>query len=454
MLTASFLSSLDSIKAAAKTAAHGLVKFYTGNYTGDTPGNLPQPYYWWEAGAMFGGLIDYYYYTGDSQYNDITTQALLWQVGPNKDYMTPNQTKTEGNDDQGFWGMAAMSAAETKFPDPPADKPQWLALAQGVFNSQALRWDTQFCNGGLRWQIFTFNTGYDYKNTISNGAFFNLAARLARYTGNQTYADWADRTWEWSQAVGFIKMPEYYFYDGAHTTLNCTDINRIQWSYNPAVFLSGAAHMYNFVSNVSLYFLGWRLLISFQTNGEEKWKTRVQGILNGTSLFFSPTVPNVMYEVACEGPGTCNTDNKSFKAYLSRWMAATTKMAPFTYNAIMIRLRASASAAALQCSGGPDGQTCGLKWTEGAKYDGFTGVGEQMSAMEVFQSLLITKVDPPVTQVTGGTSQGDPSAGSGGTSGQPGLSPNAITKKDRVGAGILTVLVLIGAIGGVTWIVL
>lgn len=260
MLTASFLSSLASIKAAAKTAAYGLVKFYTGNYTGDTPGNLPQPYYWWEAGAMFGALVDYYYYTGDSQYNDITIQALLSQVGPNKDYMTPNQTKTEGNDDQGFWGMAAMSAAETKFPDPPADKPQWLALAQGVFNSQALRWDTQFCNGGLRWQIFTFNTGYDYKNTISNGAFFNLAARLARYTGNQTYADWADRTWEWSQAVGFIKMPEYYFYDGAHTTLNCTDINRIQWSYNPAIFLSGAAHMYNFVSNLFLYFIGRRFL--------------------------------------------------------------------------------------------------------------------------------------------------------------------------------------------------
>lgn len=161
-----------------------------------------------------------------------------------------------------------------------------------------------------------------------------------------------------------------------------------------------------------------------------------------------------MYEVACEGPGTCNTDNKSFKAYLARWMAATTKMAPFTYNTIMLRLRASATAAALQCSGGPKGETCGLKWTEGAKYDGFTGVGEQMSAMEVFQSLLITKVDPPVTQVTGGTSQGDPSAGSGGTSRQPGLSTNALTKKDRVGAGILTVLVLIGAIGGVTWIVL
>lgn len=189
-----------------------------------------------------------------------------------------------------------------------------------------------------------------------------------------------------------------------------------------------------------------------QTNGSEKWRERIEGILNGTNLFFSPQVPNVMYEVACEGPGTCNTDNKSFKAYLSRWMAATTKLAPFTFDTIMPKLRASAAAAALQCSGGADGKTCGLRWTEGAKWDGSTGVGEQMSAMEVFQSNLITKVEAPVTNNTGGTSKGDPSAGTGGTATQPGL-PNAVTKKDKVGAGILTTLVLMGVMAGTWWIV-
>ena len=160
-----------------------------------------------------------------------------------------------------------------------------------------------------------------------------------------------------------------------------------------------------------------------------------------------------MYEVACEAPKTCNTDNKSFKAYLSRWMAATTKLAPFTYETIIRRLRASATAAALQCSGGADGKTCGLKWTDGAKWDGSTGVGEQMAAMEVFLANLITKVDGPVTNSTGGTSKGDPSAGSGGTSRQPALQQGAVTNKDRVGAGILTIMVLIGVIGGAWWIV-
>ena len=119
---------------------------------------------------MWGALIDYWRFTGDDSYNDVTTQAVLWQAGPGADYMNPNVTASLGNDDQGFWGMAAMTAAENNFPDPPPDQPQWLSLAQAVFNTQAHpdRHD-ETCNGGLRWQIYSFNNGYNYKNSIANG---------------------------------------------------------------------------------------------------------------------------------------------------------------------------------------------------------------------------------------------------------------------------------------------
>ncbi|EGS22769.1 uncharacterized protein CTHT_0012440 [Thermochaetoides thermophila DSM 1495] len=133
------LSSKESIKDVARSIAEDMMTFYTGNLPGEVPGLLPDPYYWWESGALMGSLIDYWYYTGDTRWNDIVEEGLLFQVGPNNDYMPPNQTLTEGNDDQGFWGMAVLSAAEYKFKDPPRDKPQWLALAQAVFNSQAAR---------------------------------------------------------------------------------------------------------------------------------------------------------------------------------------------------------------------------------------------------------------------------------------------------------------------------
>lgn len=223
-----------------------MMKYYSGNLTGGTPGLLPGPYYWWEAGAMFGSMIDYWYYTGDATYNDVVTQAMLFQVGPDDNYMPPNQSKSLGNDDQSFWGLAAMSAAELNFPNPPSTSPQWLALAQAVFNSQALRWDNTTCAGGLRWQIFTFNNGYNYKNAISNGCFFTMGARLGAYTGNQTYLDWAEKTWDWVQTIGLMS-PDYYIFDGTDDTLNCSQLNHIQWTYNAGVYLLGAATMWNVV---------------------------------------------------------------------------------------------------------------------------------------------------------------------------------------------------------------
>ena len=72
-----------------------MMSYYQGNQSGMPIGLLPDPYYWWEAGAMFGQMVEYWYYTGDDTYNDVVMQALLAQVGPDNDFMPPNQTKTE-----------------------------------------------------------------------------------------------------------------------------------------------------------------------------------------------------------------------------------------------------------------------------------------------------------------------------------------------------------------------
>ena len=162
-----------------------------------------------------------------------------------------------------------------------------------------------------------------------------------------------------------------------------------------------------------------------------------------------------MYEVACEGPGTCDTDNYSFKAYLSRWMVAATKYAPFIHDAVMTRVSASAAAAALQCSGGTNGQMCGQKWTQGATWDGTQGVGQQMGALAIIQANLIDQVYTPVTNKTGGTSQGNANAGGDGGGLSPGnpVTTDTITGKDKAGAGILTALVLVAVIGGSWWMI-
>ncbi|KAK3708011.1 hypothetical protein LTR37_011704 [Vermiconidia calcicola] len=427
------ISSANSIKQAAKTIANGMLNYYNGEDPGGIPGLLPPPYYWWEAGAMFGSLIDYWYYTGDDTFNRVTTDGILFQVGPDYNFMPPNQSKSLGNDDQAFWGLAAMSAAEVKFPNPPEDQPQWLALAQAVFNSQALRWNTEACGGGLKWQIYSFNVGYNYRNTISNGCFFNLAARLGAYTQNETFFRWAERSWDWvvEPSIGLV-ADNYRVYDGTHDTANCTNLVRVQWSYNAGVYLLGAATMWN------------------QTTGadQEMWRARVQGLLDATIVFFYKGT-NVMFEVACEPRGNCNVDQRSFKAYLGRWMAATTKVAPWTHDTIMPFLQQSATAAATSCSGGDSGTECGMRWTTG-NWDGQLGVGEQMSALEVIQSNLIDNVQGPVSNSTGGISTGDSNAG---TTGDDLIYTAPITTGDRAGAGIITAMLLVFIVGGAWWMV-
>jgi hypothetical protein len=224
-------------------------------------------------------------------------------------------------------------------------------------------------------------------------------------------------------AVGLLDS-NYYVYDGSDLTMNCSSVNHLQWTYNAGAFLLGAANMYNY------------------TNGSSKWQERVNGMVQGLEVFFPQN--NIMQEVACENNGKCDVDQHSFKAYLSRWMAATTKMAPFTFDAIMAKLAPSAQAAAQQCSGGDNVRTCGLKWQSGATWDGSSGVGQEMAALEVIQSNLIAQSKGPVTNTTGGTSKGNYAAGTA-TSSIITITP--ATEADRVGAGFVTAVVLACFVG-------
>jgi mannan endo-1,6-alpha-mannosidase len=145
-----------------------------------------------------------------------------------------------------------MSAAELKFPDPDPKQPQWLALAQAVFNNQAHRWDDAHCGGGLRWQFNPLNKGFDMKNTISNGCFFQLAARLARYTKNETYAHWANKAYDWMAQSPLIS-DKYEVFDGIHFTEKTCDktAQNVQWSYNIGTIMAGASFVCCFTPDQS-----------------------------------------------------------------------------------------------------------------------------------------------------------------------------------------------------------
>ena len=184
-----------------------------------------------------------------------------------------------------------------------------------------------------------------------------------------------------------------------------------------------------------------------ETKGAERteWEIRVNSILNAATVFFQH---DVMFEVECEPSASCNTDQASFKAYLSRWMGATTKVAPFARGMILPLLAESAQAAAASCVGGDTGTQCGTRWTTGM-FDGTTGPGQEMCALEVIQSNLVDFTSGPVSQGAGGISKGNAAAGTGDGLLMP---QELITIGDKTGAAFLTLL-NVGLLVGGAWCV-
>lgn len=425
-------SSVDSIHDACALIADGLMDYYWGKDYGGTVGMFTHPYYWWQAGGAWGSMIDYSFYFDNHTWDDVIVKSMIYQAGPDFNYMPLNQTVTEGNDDQVFWGIAAIQAAERNFTNPPEDKPSWVDLAGAVFNTMKNRWDTDTCGGGLRWQIFAWNSGYDYKNTISNAGLFHLGARLLRYTGNDTYyEDWVVKTYDWMIDVNFITEDGYVCYDGAKIYNNCSEMTYYQWTYNSALIVSGCAYMYNYTE-------------------DPIWRERTLGYLKTIGdVFFDNQ--GVMFEQACQRIHTCKTDQRAFRAYLARCLALTADMVPETYETVYNYLLTTGKGVAQSCVGGYDGHTCGQNWSYPG-WDDYYGLGEQMSSLEVIQNILVSTKGAPLTHALGGSSVGDVLFGnSTDTTTKPELLD--LNRGDSAGAGIITAIIGISIIA-LAWYVI
>jgi mannan endo-1,6-alpha-mannosidase len=422
------VNSTDSILSASKTIVNSILYTYNGNGSSGPaiPGLLPKPYYWWESGYMFDSLINYWSLSGDDSVVQTIQDGMLFQVGPDNNYMPPNQSKSLGNDDQAFWALAAMTAAEKGLPMPDDASVSWIDLAKNVFDSQVVRWDEESCGGGLKWQIFTFNNGYNYKNSISQGTFALLAARLARYTGNQTYSDWAQRAVDWTRNIGLLTH-EGAVYDGTDDLMNCSEINRLQWTINAGLFLNIGSYMINSVSPHVDVSKNKKLITTCnQTqNDTSAWNDLIWPIFLTANRIFVDSGASAnsqgratITEVACAASDTCNVDQLSYKGILARAYGnfqALTASSPSSLNGTTSAdaysraasiLRASAEGAAAQCSGGPNGTTCGFDWVSD-EWDGTQGIGQDLDALEVILANLPAKgLNRANTTVTGTSSNG------------------------------------------------
>ncbi|KAF1988575.1 glycoside hydrolase family 76 protein [Aulographum hederae CBS 113979] len=418
-------SSDDSTRSAANAIAKDLMSFYNESASNSPPGVFDKKYSWWKSGAAWDTMIDYWYLTDDAQYNSVVQKALKDQAGAAGDFMNPSLVALESNSDQATWGLAALSAAERSFPEPEdSPSPSWVTLAQTVLEQQASRWDASTCSGGLHWQISPLNLGYTYKNSLANGLHFELAARLAAFTGNQTHVEWANAAYWWAWNIGLINQSTYSVYDGADSLLACKNIVPVQWSAPAGAFLYGSATMYSMTKS-------------------DLWHNRVIGHLNAiNSTFFYPpghsTNEPVLFEASCEPENVCTGDQSVYKNTLARSMAWTASLMEETADMIHTLLGSTATAVAAGCTGGDTGSICGKSWLLG-RWDGTIGFDQELTALSVVQARLVEAKRPLVT--ANETAEGAGTAGnSEEAEGKIGGSGKMYLSWSAVGVGLVAVI--------------
>ncbi|KAK8169784.1 glycoside hydrolase [Phyllosticta citrichinensis] len=399
----------DSVAAAAKQIASGLFSFYDSEHG---VGLFGKRALWWESGSAHDALINYWFLTGDATYNSDVENALIAQS--DLGFQPLNQTASITNDEQAIWALAGVTAAERGFPS--INGTNYIDLSITAFESLLARWDNGTQNscgipaGGLRMGLFTFDTLYEYKNTLSTALFFQLSARLARYTGNATYTDAAVMTYDWLEQTGLVDA-DGFVYDGLtdysssssswsssssssyspSSSGDCSDssnFDHLQWSHTPAALLEGAFIMANITTN-------------------SVWRTRSLTLLSGIENVFYPTSPNavpatsknnnasVLVEVACEPVATCNTEQTAFKGLAARWLVWAAVSAPAAMNIparVAGKISGTASAAQQRCEGA---ELCAGRWFDLSEerdvgdISSFTGLGQQLSAFDAVLAPLV-----------------------------------------------------------------
>jgi mannan endo-1,6-alpha-mannosidase len=143
------------------------------------------------------------------------------------------------------------------------------------------------------------------------------------------------------------------------------------------------------------------------------WKSRLDGVLSRASSVFFSNDTDIMFEVACETMHTCIEEITSYKAVLARALGDVATFAPYQGALVTPKIQESATAAAKQCSGNSDKDTfCNFSWLPSQADDVFTGLGQQVSALQI----VLANLDRPQLATANQTSPSDPSGSTGSSS--------------------------------------
>jgi len=384
----------DALGTASHQVAANLIKLFQESTGGDGAFNQASNS-WFVSGEMWGGIFDHSRWTGDKSFDTIAATAL-GNASYNEqqdllggDMRTFNE-KTLGkwNDDISWWALSMMAGVEIYGNDavmPGSGK--FITVAATTWAENLEQWDNQ-CGGGIYWSRDRTDSGRkNYKNTITNGEFMALGARLAYMTRNMTYLDWSVKAYDWMKNVGMITS-DYHVYDGAQAP-NCgaDTLVKTEWTYSYGVIIQALVYMHRTTPTAS-----------YLSDAAQFAKVAIAKFASNGGI-----------GDLCEASGNCGRDPPTFKAQLVKGLA-------YLYNVIddadvKTSIQGSIDASMTNLVKNCDANWwCPLEWTGGATgmnspYGQYTTL-ELMNAVAAVHGVKINNTSPGLVPVKAASNSG------------------------------------------------
>ncbi|MBT0670336.1 glycosyl hydrolase [Novosphingobium profundi] len=176
----------------------------------------------WQRFVLVDLMIAYRARTGDTRWDSRIHTALR-----TRDRLALN--------DDALWAVIASVDGWRLEGDP-----ELLDYAADTFTGLVETYWDETCGGGIWW-----GPHRTYKNAITNELLLTAATRLYAATGQDSYKQWALRSWGWLAASGMIGH-DGLVNDGLAIdarTGQCRNNGQPRWSYNQGVLLSGLSDL-------------------------------------------------------------------------------------------------------------------------------------------------------------------------------------------------------------------
>ncbi|PLW57165.1 hypothetical protein PCANC_03107 [Puccinia coronata f. sp. avenae] len=311
VLGASYSPTLDvtnptQLQNAATQALKNLLTYHTRSDAGsfnqvDTP--------WHESGMIWGMFMDYAQYTGDAQFSDLVTSALVnASFGTAHDFLGGSQSQAveqflgRWNDDILWPSLAVVGGAELYGPQAQmgSSKGDWISLASKTYDQTGAQYDSR-CGGGIYWSRNRAAKGGGYKSVITQLEFISQGARNYMQTKNSTAFEQSKTMLDWVSSSGLGNSQTGILWDGVEAEA-CANFTTSTWSYNYGQMLGSLAWM-------------------FKATGTQKYLDMAAPYFDYSARTFAGSNTSGIITEQCETDKSCNRDQQGFKAVYVRNLA-------------------------------------------------------------------------------------------------------------------------------------